>query len=154
MTRLRGLPLVVIALLFGGFFCLGPEDIPEPNLELSGTYPAPDIRPPEPVRRSPTIAYDELARKTQDEIRAIKPLVIPVLTLNGEVFPFPDDQFTRIAPDKCGAWHYHGSVGFSLALKKVPEPDDPCGFGTDVSEQEVDAEALIHWFWNGPKAQR
>lgn len=90
--------------------------------------------------------HADLALKTPDEIRAIRPLVIPVLMLDAALFPFPDVQFVMTAPDKCSLPHYHGPVGLTLNLTTVSEPADPCGFGGYVIDREVDAEALVKWF--------
>ena len=108
----------------------------------------------DPPRRAPTRTYGDIAKKTPDEIRASAPIVIPVLVLDGEMFPFPEDQFTRTEPDKCANTHYHAGVGYTLALKRVREPDTPCGFGSTVAAEEVDTEAIIKWLQEGPKAQR
>ena len=105
-------------------------------------------------RRAPTGSYSELAGKTPDEIRWMAPLFIPVLTLDGERFPFPSDQFTKAQPDKCEGEHYHGDVGYTLELKTVHAPADPCGFGNAVTLEEVDAEKLIKWIQGGPQPQR
>ncbi len=108
----------------------------------------------EKPRRPPTNVYSEIAGKTPDEIRWMAPLLIPVLTLNGERFPFPSDQFTKTAPDKCLEEHYHATVGYTLELKRVFQPAEPCGFGSAVTIEEVDVEKMIKWMQEGPKAQR
>jgi len=105
------------------------------------------------LRPKPSQTYLDLATKTPDEIRALEqPLVIPVLTLDGEMFPFPDDQFRKSEPDECKEVHYHGPVGFTYTRKQVPQPETPCGFGSAVTMEEVDTEELIRWMQEGPKA--
>ncbi|HTM67746.1 MAG TPA: hypothetical protein VL426_00460 [Candidatus Binatia bacterium] len=104
------------------------------------------------ARRAPTQTYLNLAKKLPAEIRAMAPIVVPMLTYDGQKFPFPEDQFTKSQPDHCAQVHYHGGVGFSMEFKKVRQPDDPCGFGSDVKDEEVDTEAIIRWMQEGPKA--
>jgi len=76
------------------------------------------------------------------------------LTYDGQKFPFPEDQFTKTQPDHCEQVHYHGGIGFSMEFKKVREPDGPCGFGSDVKDEQADTEAIIRWMQEGPKAVR
>ncbi|HTK04091.1 MAG TPA: hypothetical protein VL500_00750 [Candidatus Eisenbacteria bacterium] len=106
------------------------------------------------ARRAPTQTYLNLAKKTPDEIRAMAPIVVPMLTYDGQKFPFPEDQFTKTQPDHCEQVHYHGGIGFSMEFKKVREPDGPCGFGSDVKDEQADTEAIIRWMQEGPKAVR
>ena len=104
------------------------------------------------LRRAPTQTYLNLAKKTPAELRAMGPIKVPVLALDGEKFPFPEDQFTKTQPDHCKVVHYHGGIGFSLTFKKVREPDDDCGFGSAVADEQVDTETIIRWMQEGPKA--
>ncbi len=100
------------------------------------------VLPSAPVPRD----FDEMARMTPEQIRLIKPLVIPVLTLGAEVFPFPERQFHKTDPDKCATVHYHGSSGLTLEAKVVAEPSNACGFGGQVADLQVDPDVLIEWF--------
>lgn len=108
----------------------------------------------EAQRPAPSKTYSEFAAMTPDEIRWAAPIMISVLTLDGEMFPFPGDQFRKAEPDQCAEEHYHGAVGYTLALKQVQQPETPCGFGSAVSLEVVDTDAFIKWMQEGPKAKR
>lgn len=143
------------ALLFVGFACPSsgvsyqPTQTPHSELTAEQRAAIRNIMAPFKGDAPPAATaqtHADLALKTSDEIRAIRPLVIPILTLGTDQFPFPNVQFRVTEPDKCAVRHYHGSTGLTLNLTSVREPSDPCGFGSDVADREVDAEALIKWF--------
>lgn len=142
------------ALLFVGVACPSsgvsyqPTQTPHSELTAEQRAAIRQIMAPFKGDAAPATAqtHAALVLKTPDEIRAIRPLVIPVLTLGTDQFPFPNVQFRVTEPDKCTARHYHGPTGLTLHLTAVREPSDPCGFGSDVADREVDAEALIKWF--------
>ena len=97
--------------------------------------------------------YDELAKMTPDEIRALGSFRISALSYNGKWFPFPGNQFIFClsCPPVCEEFHYHGASGFSLDLQSVPEPSpSSCYWGYDVKTILVKPDEIINWFHNKP----
>lgn len=89
---------------------------------------------------------------TPDELRVLGILKIPVLLLGDNEFPFPDKQFGAIRGiDKCDHLHYHGTFGYSLDLKDIPEPASECSFDNNVTQRTVTGQQMINWFHNRPR---
>lgn len=97
-------------------------------------------------------AYDEIAKMTQDELLALGVFQIPVLLISGSELPFPEKQFGAMkTKDKCDHAHYHGTSGWSLDLKNIPEPSNACGFDNNVTQRTVTGQQMIDWFHNRPR---
>ena len=121
------------------------------ELDLPDDNPAANDPGPTP---STTVdpSYDEIGSMTPDELSKIGIVKIPVLLISGHEIPFPAKQFGDLSGiDKCDHLHYHGASGFSLDLKNVPEPDNPCGFDNKVTQRTVTGQQMIDWFHNKPR---
>lgn len=108
--------------------------------------------PPPPVSTTKDPAYDEIAKMTPDELRALGILTIPMLLHSGNEFPFPDKQFGAIkGADICDHPHYHGASGYSIDLVDVPEPSSECGFDNKVTQRTVTGQQMVDWFLERPR---
>lgn len=108
--------------------------------------------PNPPVSTAVDPAYDEIAKMTQDELNALGLFKIPVLLISGSEIPFPAKQFGALKnKDKCDHLHYHGTSGWSLDLKNIPEPGNACGFDNNVTQRTVTGQQMIDWFHNRPR---
>jgi hypothetical protein len=110
--------------------------------------------------------FGELKDKKPEEIRAIQPLTINVMTLQDAVthqnviLPFPEQQFRLVTPvecpDDCPEDHYVGSEGLTLDLRMFDEPPVSCEWGmrSATTEMNVDQEGFIRWLEEYLKKKR